>query len=338
MNSAPAVRHPTLQDVATAAGVSQMTVSRALGGRGRIAEETRRRITTLAERLGYRPDPEIAKLMHHLRNRRTRRFQSVIVGLTTRTAHDRESYFRALVAAAAARVTGRGYGFELMHLPPSPDKWIGLHRTLRSRGVDGLLLLPQRAPIDLTHLLKWDEFSVVSTSASALGPSAHRVMPHHFANTILLCRTLAQQGYRRIGLVIPADHDRRSENGFTAAVTWHGLNEADHFLPPLVTTRPDVDQLRAWFTRERPDAIITNELQSARECARVLGRKLAGPPRFVVTSLIESTHPGGIAGIDERPAEIGTAAADLLTSMVERRVRGQPDSPASTLLTGRWVE
>ncbi len=338
MNSDPAAPRPTLQDVATAAGVSQMTVSRALGGRGRVAEETRRRITTLAERLGYRPDPQIAKLMHHLRNRRTRRFQSVIVGLTTRTAHDRESYFRTLVAAAKARVTGRGYGFELMHLPSSADKWIGLHRTLRSRGVDGLLLLPQRAPIDLTNLLTWEEFSVVSTSASALGPPAHRVMPHHFANTILLCRTLAQRGHRRIGLVIAANHDRRSENGFTAAVTWHGLNETDHFVPPLVTTRQDVEHLRTWYIRERPDAIITNEPQSARECARVLGLKLSGPPRFVVTSLIESANPGGIAGIDERPDEIGKAAADLLTSMVERRVQGSPDSPASTLLTGRWVE
>ena len=58
----------------------------------------------------------------------------------------------------------------------------------------------------------------------------------------------------------------------------------------------------------------------------------------MVTSLIESANPGGIAGIDERPDEIGKAAADLLTSMVERRVQGSPDSPASTLLTGRWVE
>ena len=50
-----------------------MTVSRALGGRGRIAEETRAEIRAIAERLGYRPDPEVAKLMHHLRVGKRRR-------------------------------------------------------------------------------------------------------------------------------------------------------------------------------------------------------------------------------------------------------------------------
>jgi len=328
---------PTFQDLARAAEVSSMTVSRALSGRGRIAEATRTRILRLADRLGYRPDPEIAKLMHHLRNRRTHRFQSVIVGLTTREIDDRENYFCSLTAAARTQVVERGYGFEIVNVATDPERWPSLHRTLLHRGVEGVLLLPQKAPIDLTPLLAWEKFSVVSASASAIGPSVHRVMPHHFANTLLLCRNLASQGHRRIGLVMTAEHDRRSENSFTAAVTWHGLNESAHFIPPLITSTTSIDSLRAWFTREKPDAIITNEIQSARDCARLLGKKLAGPPRFVVTSLHDGSHPRTVTGINERPATIGAAAADLLTSMVERRVRGCPTAPASTLLTGCWV-
>ena len=47
---------PGLQEIAARAGVSAMTVSRALSGKGRIADATRQRITAIAAGLGYRPN------------------------------------------------------------------------------------------------------------------------------------------------------------------------------------------------------------------------------------------------------------------------------------------
>ncbi|MDQ0422846.1 LacI family gluconate utilization system Gnt-I transcriptional repressor [Peteryoungia aggregata LMG 23059] len=46
----------TIADVAKAAGVSSMTVSKVLRGTGRIATETRARVTQIAEELGYVPN------------------------------------------------------------------------------------------------------------------------------------------------------------------------------------------------------------------------------------------------------------------------------------------
>ncbi|PTB22018.1 LacI family transcriptional regulator [Trinickia symbiotica] len=46
----------TIKDVAAQAGVSVMTVSNVLRGRGRVSEETRRRVLETAERQGYRPN------------------------------------------------------------------------------------------------------------------------------------------------------------------------------------------------------------------------------------------------------------------------------------------
>lgn len=332
-NPAP---HPSLRHVAEAAGVSQMTVSRALGGRGRIAEGTRAAIVAIAERLGYRPDSEVAKLMHHLRVRKRRRFQSVMVGLTTRRPDAQEWYFQALGAGAAARAAGRGYGFEVVHVSPTGKNWAVVKRTLQGRGVEGVLLLPSQAPVDLSGVLDWGNFSIVSTSASVTGPIAHRVSPHHFDNALLLCRNLAHGGSRRIGLVISADHDVRSGHGFTAAVLWHGANEAAHAVRPLVVREGGSAELRRWFAREAPDAIIANELSSVRDCARSLGLKVGGPVRFAVTSLMEEKHEG-VSGIDERPGAIGGAAAEMLAGMVERRERGRPESPNAMLLNGRWV-
>ncbi|HEX7009420.1 MAG TPA: LacI family DNA-binding transcriptional regulator, partial [Phycisphaeraceae bacterium] len=46
----------TAHDVARAAGVSQITVSRTFSGKAPVAEATRQRILHVAERMGYRPN------------------------------------------------------------------------------------------------------------------------------------------------------------------------------------------------------------------------------------------------------------------------------------------
>ena len=45
----------TIADVAQEAGVSMMTVSRAINNKEGISEETRQRILEIAERIGYHP-------------------------------------------------------------------------------------------------------------------------------------------------------------------------------------------------------------------------------------------------------------------------------------------
>src|SRR6201991_5353429 len=62
-------RPATLRDVALAAGVHPATASRALnpGTRLLVSEETARRVSEAAERLGYRPNP----VARSLRTRRS---------------------------------------------------------------------------------------------------------------------------------------------------------------------------------------------------------------------------------------------------------------------------
>lgn len=56
MSSKPFNPAATIKDVAAQAGVSVMTVSNVLRGRGRVSEETRKRVLETAERQGYRPN------------------------------------------------------------------------------------------------------------------------------------------------------------------------------------------------------------------------------------------------------------------------------------------
>lgn len=316
-----------------------MTVSRALGNRPRVSEETRRKVLKIAQRLGYRPDPEITKLMHHLRRRIRPQFQSVICGITNWPTETKPAYFEALLEGAARQARERGYGFSVVRFAAEAGGGARLQRELRTRGVQGLLLLPQRSPQDLRELLDWREFSTVAASVSVVGPEVNRASPHHFANTLRLCRELTRLGYRRIGLVIDGGQDFRVNHGFSAAVVSHGRHSVGDAEPvaPLMVSGDLRENLAPWFKREQPDAIITSDETAARECARLLRLKIPGPVGFACTSVQASNDPSPlITGIDELPAEIGVISVDLLASMVERRVRGLPAAPTSTLLAGHW--
>ena len=57
----------TLGEIAKAAGVSRATASRALQNNPLIAAATRQRVQNIAEKLGYRPDPEASRLLPYLK-------------------------------------------------------------------------------------------------------------------------------------------------------------------------------------------------------------------------------------------------------------------------------
>lgn len=326
-----------MRQIARLAGVSLMTVSRALRNQPRVAEKTRQKILKIAQSVGYRPDPEISKLMHHLRRGIRPQFQSTICGLTNWPDAVKPPYFQTLLAGAERQALARGYGFSVLPFTAEARSGARLRRLMLSQGVQGVMLLPQRPPLDLTTLLDWREFSVAASSLSVLGPEVNRVAPHHFSNTVRLCRELTALGYRRIGLVVDAEQDMRANRGFSAALLSFGRHEATEPVPPLVFDGELAAALVPWFRRERPDAIVATSESHVRNYARLLNLRLPGPVGFASLNLAApAKEPGPIAGIDERPGEIGAITVDLLAAMIERRVRGLPAEPVSTLLSGRW--
>ena len=73
-----------MRQIAALAGVSAMTVSRALRNNPRITPEVRSKVHKVALKLGYRPDPQVVKLMNHLRHRNKPTFVASIAGSVCR--------------------------------------------------------------------------------------------------------------------------------------------------------------------------------------------------------------------------------------------------------------
>lgn len=325
----------SLRTIAEAAGVSAMTVSKALRNVPKVAPRTRLRILRIAARIGYTPDPELAKLMVHLRRQSHSAYQGLLGAVTNRPLQESHRYVTDLVVTAEEQAKSRGYGFEVFEFGPTPEQRRKLRRILWARGVQGVLLLPLRAPMDLGDLLAWPDLCVVAATATVLGPEVHRVIPDHFENTARICRQLTEQGYQRIGLVIDADQEMRVNRAFSAAVVRHNLRGRRVLVPPFIYGALEPAALRTWFRREAPDAIIATDETLCRRYAELLGLRVPGPVAFASTN---TSAESAISGIDERPDTVASTAVDLLVSLIQHGNRGLPPHPTTTRVQGVWHE
>lgn len=312
-----------------------MTVSLALRRHPKISEATRLRVQKLADKLGYRPDPQVAKLMHHLRSRKKVVFKAMIAGLTTLPEAGGLAYARAITASAARRADSLGYGFTVFHVQNPDAERATLRRMLRGRGVEGLLLLPLREPANLGELLDWADYPVVTATYGWLEPRCHRVVPNQFGNMLSVCRELAARGYRRIGLVQEAGQDMNVRHGFSGAVAWQNLLGGTELVRPLIHAGPEPTGVEAWFKTEQPDVIVTPGDTLCRDIARRLGLRIPGKVGFVSAN---KAGDSPMAGIEEQPEEIGATAIEVLAGMIQRGEKGVPTVPKVTMVEGRWIE
>jgi LacI family transcriptional regulator len=120
-----------LKDIAQRAGVSLMTVSKALRDGPDVSASTKTRIKLLAQQMGYVPD----STAQGLRNRTTRLF-----GLAVASAAD--PFLSRLVLAVEQRAYELGYDLLLAHTLDIPEREDACIRRFLARRVDGLFLSP----------------------------------------------------------------------------------------------------------------------------------------------------------------------------------------------------
>ncbi len=120
-----------LKDLAVKAGVSVMTISKALRDAPDISAGTKARIKILAEQMGYVPD----SIAQGLRNRNSKILGLVIPSITN-------PLFSRMVSAIEERTRELGYDLILAHTLNLPEREESSIRRLLSRRVDGLFISP----------------------------------------------------------------------------------------------------------------------------------------------------------------------------------------------------
>jgi LacI family transcriptional regulator len=331
--------HPTLRTLAALAGVSRTTVSLALRNHPSISPATADRVRTLAAEQGYRPDPAIAKLMQHMRMKRVNRCQSTLCALQLRASTPcMRDYPMAVLNGARSRAESLGFGLDVMAIDEAGVAPSRLQRILVNRGIEGLLLLPMRAPVRLGDLLDWSRFSAVSATSSVIAPRLNAAMPDQFGNMLLLCRRLAENGCKRIGFVTVTDQDARVDHRLLSAYSWHSHFGGGDALSPFIMPRydPDLDAatLHEWIRQQRPDAIISETNFFLDQIASALPIRLRNRILWASPSMLAPNER--FIGIIEHAPEVGAAAVEMLAAMVQRGERGLPSVPRTTLIGGEF--
>ena len=211
----PRGRAPSLQDVASLAGVSSGTVSRALSRPGMISEATRIRVLAAAERLGYVANGAARALAM----RRTMTVGAIVPRFGG-------SSFPTMIQALEATLAVQGYTLLLAAPEHSHSHEPAILRTMLERGVDAVALLSGEHPREVFVMLAGSRTPFVMMWAEGSGEGACIGFDEPAAAGLLIDH-LADLGHRKIGFIggRTADNERarRRFAGVVRAVARRGL-------------------------------------------------------------------------------------------------------------------
>lgn len=304
-----------------------------------LPEATCARVKRIAAAAGYRPDPEISKLMAYLRQRHEVRTKAVL-GLLTMFPEPKPWRNNPILQryVNGARERAQELGYQLTdHWLKEPDMTPErLRDILIARGIEGLLILGTPTWVEQI------DFDLARFASAAIGYSirmpVHRASPHQYEELFLAMKRLEQLGYRRPGLILSEDSDRRTLHHYSSAFLRWQWSKPDQ-VPLSVLPRLGFEEFRQWFLAHEPDVVIAQAPVAPHYLTWLeqVGRPV--PKRCGFVSLdVDPTLDFVCSGIRQNCEKVAAAAVDLVVAQVLRRKRGLPELPKTVLIEGAWVD
>ena len=330
---------PSYGDIAKLAGVSQMTVSLALRDHPVLPPQTRQRIQKIAEEIGYQPDPNIGRMLSYIRNRRQTRTKPGVAYLHAMKTDDNFGPSRSrqrMLEGAKVRCAALGFQIDEFWLKEEGLTPTRMCSILQARGIEGILVPP--FPNEIRQFdFDWRPFSVISTSHSNEFLGLDVVTTNRQQTINLAMEKLRERGYRRPGLIMDVERDRRTGHNILSYFLWHqSLQPKAQRMAVLYMPEVDRRALDRWLRRERPDVVLSmgDEVLTMLE---QLDYEVPGEIGYL--SLSTGSHLARlVSGIDESPDRIGATAIDLLAAKILHFERGLPASRKLVLIDGVWSD
>ncbi|HEX4084231.1 MAG TPA: LacI family DNA-binding transcriptional regulator [Chthoniobacteraceae bacterium] len=328
-----------LKQIAGLAGVSKMTVSRALREGTSVRPEVRSRIREIARCMGYQRDARISEVMSAIRRSQSPTYRENIAFVWTHRGSTRKSnsFFEREFEGAQRQAREMGYKVEEFRLKDDSLNGRNLTRILLSRGIRGVLIAPPRFDGPHPHVwLDWKELCCVIIGRSLANTGLPRVLHDHYAGTALGIRKLKRMGCSRIGLVLSESMDARSLRLVRSAFL--GFHPASlSSAGPLIFTRNRYNpkELSQWVEENRPDALLTNFEDAFPTPEQVLAHF---PARESIVALNWSREYPEIAGISQNGSRIGEQALTLLATRLMNGQYGLDPLAPAVLIPGSWKE
>ena len=307
-----------IRDVAEAAGVSVTTVSHVLSGRGRVAEQTRQRVSQIADELAYRPNVHAQQLV-------TRRSRTLAIQVASfagphedRTLIPHSDYFLDLLNGAAAAAAKSGCA--LILVPPQVDA-----SGLTEFAVDGVIVVDPRGDEPLFSGEWQRDRPLVTTGRPMTGGPARCVVDNdHVAAATVMLDHLEGEGYERPALVLTRTSRSYVADILAAYRTWIASRDLEPLVVEIGETPSETVAAQALGSLLElalpPDAVMASSEELALGVLHEARRRgIDVPQELGVCSAVDSsalrlTTPQ-VTGTMLHPTEIGRQAAEALLAL-----------------------
>ncbi|MFT5193130.1 MAG: LacI family transcriptional regulator [Candidatus Promineifilaceae bacterium] len=182
---------PTQKDVAELAGVSRATVSYVInkrsGGKVRITDETKLRVMSAIEHLGYQPNV----MARSLRTQQTHLIAVMVADLTN-------PYYPLLVRGVQTVANQNDYQILIYDCNDDPEQEKAFVDIMIGRRVDGIIMVPfYLSAIDLNRLTEANIEVAVVGSGPKIERADYAEVDEH-SSVVELIQHLYDKGHRRI--------------------------------------------------------------------------------------------------------------------------------------------
>lgn len=331
----PGSRRPTIKDVAAAAGISLVTVSRVLNNRPSVKESSREKVFAAMRALNYHPDAAAQRL---------RQNSSRIIGFLM---PDFTNGVNAIIAQQVERAM-RQAGYTVMLACSNFDPAIEIEalRKFRSNRVDGIVLqvADEQHPGTLDALRHIDCPLVLIDRDMEIAADA--VLSNHYDATREAVRYLLGLGHRDIAFITSGQSMRPGRERFRAFCDEMAANGVTPGPRRIFTEAQSIEYgYRAacrMFSESAPSAVLAagnqilyGVLQAVREYDLRIPDDISiiGADHRMLATVMQPK----ITMIDRELTMVGTEAAAILLDRIEGRFAGPPRRlllPLNVVLNG----
>ncbi len=307
----------TLRDVSEASGVSDMTVSRVLRGRGDVSQATREKVLLAAKELGYVPN----KIAGALASQRVNLVAVIIPSMSNMVFPEVMMGINEVLGSTDLQpVVGI-----TNYLPEEEEKVLYQMLSWRPSGVIIAGLEHTDASSKMLHAAGIPIVEIMDTDGSPVDSAvgiSHRRAGRQMAQEII------SAGYQKIGFLgtkMPLDHRARKRfEGFTEALAKSGIEISDQefysggsalakgrdMTIEILSRSPDLDFL-----------YYSNDMIGAGGLLHLLGQGIDIPQNiglagFNGVELLEGL-PMQLATMDACRSEIGRRAAEMVCARID---------------------
>ena len=302
-------RKPTMHDVARAADVGTMTVSRVLNGSAHVSTGTAERVYKAIKKLGYHPN-EMARALRGLKTR--------TIGVIVPYLYD--PFFATCAHAISVAAKKKGYSVILATSNEDPEAEGNEAQLMLQRHVDGLVVIPAESPHSHLTRPEFNKIPVVTLDRPAPDRRFDSVLVQNQSGAMLAAQHLiAEHAHKRIAFIALNKHLHTMKaryEGYRRAMLAAGLEPQASF---KCSSQQATSATIATLLKQKdpPTALLSANNLTMRYILRaLLDANIKIPETLALAGfddfeLAEVLHP--TLTVVRQPAdELGTVAAGLL--------------------------